>query len=363
MLIFQWSCDSKTEVVEAPPEGMVWIPGGEFLMGSTEGEPNETPVHPVRVSGFWMDETEVTNAQFRAFVEATGYVTQGEKPMSAEEYPDAPPDALKAGSLLFKKSDGPVSLDYHMQWWEFVPGADWRHPFGPDSSIEGKDDHPVVCISWDDAHAYAEWAGKRLPTEAEWEFAARGGLERASFAWGEEFSPDGAFQANLWQGEFPHDNTAEDGYATTAPVKQFPPNGYGLYDISGNVWEYVQDWYDPDYYIRSPEFGPTGPSLEEVLDPSRRLRRGSDHRPQLATTPHKVIRGGSYLCNDCYCKGYRPSARQISDMITSTNHTGFRCVKSGKGGVARPPARPVAREKGSSEGKLDSKSAPTPKNF
>lgn len=307
---------------------MVWIPGGEFYMGSDEGEPNETPVHQVRVKGFWMDETEVTNAQFAEFVEATGYVTQGEKSFSPEDYPNAPPEALKAGSLLFKKTDAPVPLDNHTRWWEFIPGADWRHPFGPGSSIEGKEDHPVVCISWDDAQAYAKWAGKRLPTEAEWEFAARGGLENTSYVWGDEFLPEGNHHANLWQGDFPHENTAEDGFATTSPVKSFPPNGYGLYDISGNVWEFVQDWYDPDYYIRSPEINPLGPTRDQVLDPSRRIRAGSDARRQLATTPHKVIRGGSYLCNDCYCKGYRPSARQISDMITSTNHTGFRCAKS-----------------------------------
>ncbi len=309
------------------PDGMVWIPGGEFNMGSSEGLPNETPVHTVRVAGFWMDETEVTNAQFREFVKATGHVTQGEKSFSAEDYPNAPPEALKAGSLLFKKTEGPVPLDNHMQWWEFVPGAVWLHPFGPESSIEGKDDHPVVCISWDDAKAYAEWAGKRLPTEAEWEFAARGGRD-TTFVWGEELEPNGQHQANLWQGDFPHENTADDGFATTSPVKSFPPNGYGLYDISGNVWEFVNDWYDPDYYIRSPEFSPEGPTMDQVLDPSQRIRQDSDRRQQLATTPHKVIRGGSFLCNDCYCKGYRPSARQISDMITSTNHTGFRCVKS-----------------------------------
>ena len=325
-----WSCDRAATGVaheEAPP-GMVWIPGGEFSMGSTGGEPNETPVHTVRVKGFWMDETEVTNAEFRKFVEATGYVTQGEKGFDPKDYPTAPPGKLEAGSLVFQKTDGAVPLDDHMRWWGFVPGAHWRHPEGPGSDIDGKDDHPVVCISWDDASAYAKWAGKRLPTEAEWEFAARGGLKNATYAWGEQFSPGGELRANLWQGDFPHENTAEDGYPSTAPVKSFPPNGYGLYDVSGNVWEFVRDWYDPDYYIRSPEFSPSGPSMEEVLDPSRRIRFGSDPRPQLATEAHKVIRGGSFLCNDCYCKGYRPSARQIADMITTTNHTGFRCVKS-----------------------------------
>ena len=318
---------TATQEAEAPA-GMVLIAAGEFNMGSTEGQPNEEPVHVVRIKAFWMDETEVTNAQFREFVEATGYITQGEKSFSAEEYPNAPLEALLAGSLIFTKTDGPVPLDDHMRWWTFVPGADWRHPQGPESSIDGLDDHPVVCISWEDAAAYAKWAGKRLPTEAEWEYAARGGLKGSTYAWGEEFAPEGEIQANLWQGDFPHENTNEDGFALTAPVKSYKPNGYGLYDISGNVWEFVQDWYDPDYYMKSPEFAPDGPTEAQVLDPGSRLRRNSDNRPQLATTPHKVIRGGSFLCNDCYCKGYRPSARQIADMITSTNHTGFRCVKS-----------------------------------
>ena len=269
-----WSCNrvESESAKEESPLGMVWIPGGEFSMGSTEGQPNETPVHLVRVKGFWMDETEVTNAEFRRFVEATNHVTQGEKSFDAKDYPNAPPEALKAGSLLFKMTDGPVPLTDHMRWWEFVPGADWRHPEGPGSDIEGRDDHPVVCVSWDDANAYAKWVGKRLPTEAEWEFAARGGLKNNTYAWGEDFTPDGKIVANLWQGDFPHENTIEDGFAATAPVRSFPPNGYGLYDISGNVWEFVQDWYDPDYYIRSPEFSPSGPSVEEVLDPSRRIR-------------------------------------------------------------------------------------------
>ena len=310
------------------PVGMKWIPGGEFDMGSNDGQPNETPVHTVRVKGFWMDETEVTNAEFRKFVDATGHVTLGETAFDPKDYPNAPPGTLNAGSLIFKKSDGPVLLTDHMQWWEFKEGADWMHPEGPDSNIEGREDHPVVCLSWDDANAYAEWAGKRLPTEAEWEFAARGGLKNTAFAWGDDFAPEGELQANLWQGDFPQENTREDGFVATAPVRTFPPNGYGLYDISGNVWEFVQDWYDPDYYIRSPEFSPMGPTIEQVLDPSARIRPNADPRPQLRTTPHKVIRGGSFLCNDCYCKGYRPSARQITDTITSTNHTGFRCAKS-----------------------------------
>ena len=312
-----------------PPAGMVWIRGGEYQMGSQNefSLPNEQPVHTVRVNGFWMDVTEVTNAEYRKFVEATGYQTVAEKDFDAKDYPNAPAEALKAGSLIFAMTDGPVPLDDHMRWWEFKPGADWQHPAGPGSSIEGKDNHPVVCLAWEDAKAYAKWAGKRLPTEAEWEYAARGGLPNSAYAWGDDFEPKGEVQANLWQGDFPHENTTTDGFHDTAPVKSFPPNGYGLYDISGNVWEFVEDWYDPDYYVRSPEFCPPGPTKDQVLDPSLRIRPDADRRPQLATIPHKVIRGGSFLCNDCYCRGYRPSARQITDTITSTNHTGFRCVK------------------------------------
>lgn len=321
---------ARTGGPERAPEGMVWIPGGEFRMGSDGdlAQPNETPPHTVRIKGFYMDATEVTNAQFRKFVEATGYVTLAEKDFDPADYPNADADALKAGSLVFTPSEGPIPLDYHMRWWTFTPGANWRHPSGPGSSIEGKDAHPVVCVAWDDARAYAEWAGKRLPTEAEWEFAARGGLKDAAYAWGDSFEIDGRIPANLWQGNFPYEDTGEDGFQGTAPVKQFPPNGYGLYDIAGNVWEFVQDWYDPDYYMRSPEFNPLGPTEELVMDFSKRLRWHSDTRESLTITPHKVIRGGSFLCNDCYCLGYRPTARQVTDMITATNHTGFRCVKS-----------------------------------
>lgn len=318
----------KAEPPKAPP-GMVLIPAGTYLMGSNSklAQENETPPHTVQVKSFYMDKTEVTNESFAAFVKATGFVTAAEKDLNAKDYPDAPPELLKAGSLLFAQTNGPVPLDDHMRWWKFVAGANWRKPLGPGSDIKGKDKHPVVCMTWEDALAYAKWAEKRLPTEAEWEWAARGGLAEKDYVWGDQLQPNGKHQANLWQGDFPARDTAEDGYAGTAPVKSFPANGYGLHDISGNVWEFTSDWYDPDYYLRSPKF-PEGPTREEALDMKRRKRATSDTRQQLATIPHKVIRGGSFLCNNCYCLGYRPSARQITDTITATNHTGFRCVRS-----------------------------------
>ena len=336
-----WGCErtpddegakiTQRELAAAAPEGMVWIPGGEFLMGSNLefAEVKETPPHTVRIKGFYMDETEVTNERFGEFIQATGYVTVAERPFDPADYPNADPEALKPGSLIFVKSEGPVPLDNHGRWWAFVAGANWRHPEGPGSTIEGKGDHPVVCVTWEDATSYAKWAGKRLPTEAEWEFAAKGGLGNdVPYAWGKTFKVDGKIPANLWQGEFPYENTAEDGFVATAAVKSYPPNGYGLYDMAGNVWEFVSDWYDPDYYLRSPEFNPAGPSATEAMDFNRRLRFESDVRESLRIVPHKVIRGGSFLCNDCYCRGYRPTARQTTDAITSTNHTGFRCVKS-----------------------------------
>ena len=300
-------------------EGMKWIPGGKFTMGSDSSlaREDEGPEHIVEVRGFWMDETEVTNAQFREFVEASGYVTRAEKVPQLEEFPEEvrgmiDPTDLKPGANNFKPCDA-VNLQQHLQWWEYKHGANWRHPDGPESSIEGKDDYPVVCITWDDAVAYAKWAGKRLPTEAEWEFAARGGLKGQDYVWGSEMSPDGKWMTNIYQGDFPRNDSGEDGYAGASPVKSYPANGYGLYDMSGNVWEFVQDWYKKDYYQWSPVKDPKGP-------------RSSDDRHG-GTEPNKVIRGGSFLCNDCYCSGYRPSARQTTTLDSSSNHTGFRCVK------------------------------------
>lgn len=309
------------------PAGMVWIPGGEFTMGTdTElGWPDERPAHRVRVDGFWMDETEVTNSQFAAFVEATGYVTTAEKAPSLEEImsqvapgtPPPPADKLVPGSLVFTPPAGPVRLDDFSQWWKWTPGASWKHPLGPGSGLDDLGDHPVVHVSWDDAVAYAAWAGKRLPTEAEWEFAARGGLRDKPYVWGDEKPSDTKIFANLWQGEFPHHNTARDGFERTAPVRSFAPNGYGLYDMAGNVWEWCADWYQRNLYRtragRGVPDNPKGPERSD--DPTRPY------------TPQRVQRGGSFLCNDSYCSRYRPSARHGCSPDSGMSHVGFRCVR------------------------------------
>jgi formylglycine-generating enzyme required for sulfatase activity len=311
------------------PSGMVWIPGGTFTMGTDDqiGWADEKPAHRVRVDGFWMDETDVTNAQFRRFVEATGYVTTAEKPVDAAEIlkqsapgtPAPPPEKLVPGSLVFQPTAGPVKdLRDYSQWWHWTPGANWRHPEGPGSSIETREDHPVVHVSWHDAVAYAKWAEKRLPTEAEWEFAARGGLEGKPYVWGEDRPTDTNIHANLWQGEFPHRNTKADGYERTSPVKAFPPNGYGLYDMSGNVWQWCSDWYQIDLHRQWAGKGviinPTGP--EKSFDPRQPY------------SPLRVQKGGSFLCNDAYCTRYRPSARHGCTPDTGMSHMGFRCVRS-----------------------------------
>jgi sulfatase modifying factor 1 len=310
----------------SPMEGMVWIPGGEFTMGTDSdlGWPDEKPAHRVRVDGFWMDQTEVTNAQFRAFVEATDYVTTAERKPVWEELskqvrpgtPRPPESRLVPGSMVFSPPKGAVNLKDFSQWWQWVPGACWQHPEGPGSDLRGKDDHPVVHVSWDDAVAFAKWAGKRLPTEAEWEFAARGGLDGKPYVWGDE--PPDPTCANLWQGRFPHENTAEDGYERTAPVKSFPPNGYGLYDMAGNVWEWCSDYYQRDLYAQRKGMGlivnPTGPA--------------SSFDPRHPFGPSLVQRGGSFLCNDSYCSRYRPSARHGCSPDSGMSHVGFRCVRN-----------------------------------
>jgi formylglycine-generating enzyme required for sulfatase activity len=319
---------AATKLRNAPPSappGMVWITGGEFTMGtdSSLGWPDEKPAHRVRVDGFWMDQTEVTNAQFRRFVDATRYVTTAEKPPVAEEMlkqsppgtPPPPNENLVPGSLVFRPTVGPVNLRDFSQWWRWTPGASWHHPDGPYSTIDGKDDHPVVHVSWDDAVAYAKWAGKRLPTEAEWEFAARGGLDSKPYVWGDEPFSEEKPQCNIWQGEFPYRNTAIDGYERTAPVRSYPPNGYGLYDMAGNVWEWCADWYQRDLYRRRAgrvTVNPAGP--DSSSDPMRPF------------TPQRVQRGGSFLCNDSYCSRYRPSARHGCSPDTGMSHVGFRCV-------------------------------------
>lgn len=312
----------------AAPPGTVWVPGGEFTMGTDSdlGQPDEKPAHRVRVDGFWMDETEVTNAQFRAFVEATGYVTTAEKPVDVDAImkqmppgtPTPPKERLVPGSLVFTPTSGPVALNDVSQWWKWTPGADWRHPEGPESNIDGKDAHPVVQVSWDDAVAYAAWAGKRLPTEAEWEFAARGGLDGKPYAWGDEPFSVKKPQANIWQGRFPYKNTAIDGYERTAPVKSYAPNGYGLYDMAGNVWEWCGDWYQIDLYRtragKGVSVNPTGPE------------KSSD--PRQPYSPLRVQKGGSFLCSDSYCSRYRPSARHGCTPDTGMSHIGFRAVRT-----------------------------------
>lgn len=311
---------------DSPPTGMVWVPGGEFTMGTDSdlGWAEEKPAHRVRVNGFWMDETDVTNAQFRKFVEATGYVTTAEKQPDTEEIlrqmppgtPRPAPHRLVPGSMVFTPPKGPVNLKDFSQWWAWTPGTCWRHPEGPTSHIEGRNDHPVVHVSWFDAAAYAKWAGKRLPTEAEWEFAARGGLDGKLYAWGDDRPTETNIRANLWQGTFPHKNTAEDGYEHTSPVKAFPPNGYGLYDMSGNVWQWCGDWYQIDLYRRR--------AGKEVIENPTGPAKSFDPRQQF--TPLRAQKGGSFLCNDAYCTRYRPSARHGCPPDTGMSHVGFRCV-------------------------------------
>jgi formylglycine-generating enzyme required for sulfatase activity len=313
---------------EPLPPGMVWVPGGEFMMGtnSETGWADEKPAHRVRVDGFWIDQTEVTNAQFRAFVEATGYVTIAEKAPDLDELmsqvpPGTSPPAkedLVPGALVFIPPEGKVDLRDFSQWWKWTPGASWRHPEGPNSNLDGRDDHPVVQVSWDDAAAYAKWAAKRLPTEAEWEYAARGGLDRKEYIWGDEPASEATPLANLWQGKFPHENSAADGFVRTAPVKSFLPNGYGLYDMSGNVWEWCQDWYDRDLHQRLA-------GREITVNPQGPEKA---HDPQRPFGPQRVQKGGSFLCNDSYCSRYRPSARHGSSPDTGMSHVGFRCARS-----------------------------------
>ena len=309
---------------------MVLIKGGQFVMGgdSLWGRPDEFPGHKVRISPFYIDKHEVTNAQFGAFVKATGYVTTAERKPDWEEIktqvpPDTPRPAdslLVASSLVFSPPNHPVSLANPSVWWKWQPGADWRHPSGPASSIDGRDNYPVVQVSWDDAVAYASWAGKRLPTEAEWEYAARGSIPSGIYPWGNEPINKGALKANSWQGHFPDQNTENDHYYRTAPVMSYPPNGYGLYDMAGNVWEWCSDWYRPDYYavcaMQGISYNPQGP--DQSFDPDEPY------------TPKRVVRGGSFLCNDQYCSGFRVAARMKTSFDTSLEHTGFRCVVSEK---------------------------------
>jgi formylglycine-generating enzyme len=331
------------------PPGMRWIPPGEFTMGTDDPNsmPNERPSHRVHLEGFWIDETPVTNGQFAKFMKATRYVTTAERKPDWEELKKQlprgtpKPDAamLVPGSLVYTPPSQPVPLDDMANWWRWVPGASWSHPEGPGTDIRGRDDEPVVQVSWDDASAYAKWAGKRLPTEAEWEYAARGGLKGKRFVWGEEFRPGGRYQANTFQGHFPDRSVPEDGYARRSPVKAFPANGYGLYDMAGNVWQWTGDWYRVDYFADLSHAGvascPVGPP--ESFDPADPY------------ASKRVIKGGSFLCNVSYCESYRPSARRGTPPDTGSEHIGFRCVKPGPSApkdrsasqsTSSPPARP-----------------------
>ncbi len=298
---------------------MVFIRGGEFTMGSDEPMfVDARPLHRVRVKSFWIDATEVTNAQFERFVQATGYRTVAERPLDPKDFPGVPAADLLPGSAVFSAPDRAVPLDDAARWWRYVPGANWRHPEGPASSIARRSDHPVVHIAYDDARAYAKWAGKRLPTEAEWEFAARGGLDAQEFVWGARFRPGGKYMANTFQGRFPNGNSVADGYAATSPVKAFAPNGLGIYGAAGNVWEWVADWYRPDYYLQLARSGrlvvnPQGPAS------------GDD--PEEPGVPKRVQKGGSFLCTDDYCARYRPGARGKGEPGSSANHIGFRLVR------------------------------------
>jgi formylglycine-generating enzyme required for sulfatase activity len=300
---------------------MIWIAGGTFRMGSDHHYPEEAPVHRVTVDGFWMDRAPVTNREFRRFIDATRYVTMAEKKPDPKDYPGALPHMLKAGSLVFTPPDYPVNLQDWSQWWAFTFGATWRRPYGPKSSIKGLDDHPVVHVAYKDARAYADWAGKDLPTEAEWEFAARGGLDGAEFAWGDEFTPDDRHMANTWQGAFPFQNKREDGYERTSPVTAFPPNAYGLHDMIGNVWEWTSDWYTQKH----PNDAPKACCIPENPRGGREADSYDPRQPQIHI-PRKVLKGGSHLCAPNYCRRYRPAARHAQPVDTSSSHIGFRCV-------------------------------------
>ncbi len=304
---------------------MVWIPGGTFTMGGIGDDipPDELPLHDVKLDGFWIDKYEVTNEQFEKFAKATGYVTVAERPLSAKTTPGLLPEFEgKSASLCFRAPKPGEKVDTFYQWWEPVIGASWRHPSGPDSDLQGREKHPVVHVCYEDAIAYCKWAGKRLPTEAEWEYAARGGLVAKPYIWGSEFRPGGRWMANTWQGHFPDERRVEDGFDGTAPVGSFPPNGYGLYDMAGNVWEMTDDWYRPDSYAtlakkpdRAARHNPKGPA--------------DSYDPDEPGAWKRVTRGGSWMCSDNYCRGYRPSARMKTAVDTGLQNTGFRCVKDG----------------------------------
>jgi formylglycine-generating enzyme required for sulfatase activity len=328
---FKPTIENKNKPAGKAPKGMVWIPGGEFSMGSNVEDESlcslsgvtkdAAPIHRVYVDGYYMDETEVTNEEFEKFVKATGYITVAEQKPTKEEFPTASEEDLITGSVIFTPTPSAVNLNNFLQWWSYVGGTDWKHPLGPQSSIKGKENYPVVHITYEDAAAYAKWAGKRLPTEAEWEFAARGGKTGEIYAWGNTLKPNGKFQANIYQGHFPikDGDTGEDGFKGIAPVKQYPPNAYGLYDVAGNVWEWTNDWYSVDYYKSLSESGkvaknPQGPNAYNDPNDPTQIKR--------------VHRGGSFLCTDQYCTRYMVGTRGKGEIRSAANHLGFRCVKS-----------------------------------
>ena len=314
----------SSRTAQPDTSGMRWVDGGVFAMGSENFYPEEAPVRLVRVDGFWIDETPVTNRQFARFVEATNHKTLAEIAPDPKDYPGMPIDLARPGSLLFHRTSGPVDLHDASQWWDFAFGVDWRHPHGPDSNLDRLEDHPVVHVAFEDVRAYAKWAGKSLPTEAEWEYAARGGLEGQDYAWGDQLAPDGKMLANYWQGAFPFANTLEDGWERTSPVRSYPANGFKLYDMMGNVWEWTADWYaQPRIEAKARgsccvPANPRGPTRRESLDAPNAI-------------PRKVLKGGSHLCAPNYCQRYRPAARHAQAIDSSTSHIGFRCVVRARG--------------------------------
>jgi formylglycine-generating enzyme len=311
---------------------LVWVAGARFRMGSDVHYTEERPARMVEVDGFWIESAPVTNGDFARFVAATDWVTMAELPPNAEDYPGALPDLLTAASLVFTPTRGPVDLGQPHNWWRYTLGANWREPLGPGSGLKGLDDHPVVHVAWRDVAAYADWAGLDLPTEAEWELACRGGVSGAEYAWGDELTPGGRHMANTWQGRFPYENLDHDGWTRTSPVGAFPPNGFGLYDMIGNVWEWTKDWWS------------AAPATESCCVPTNPIgldEAGSyDERDPNIRIPRKVLKGGSHLCAPCYCRRYRPAARHAHPVDTSTSHVGFRCVRR-KAGKPRASARPA----------------------
>lgn len=300
---------------------MVRVPGGSFRMGSDSHYAEERPAHSVHVDGFWIDTHTVTNAAFAAFVTATGYVTVAERPLDPAIYPEADPSLAVPGALVFRMTDGPVDTSDMRNWWHYVPGACWNHPEGPGSDLTGRENHPVVHVAFEDARAFAEWRGCTLPTEAEWEYAARGGLDGREFVWGDAFTPRGIHQANTWQGPFPWRNFEQDGWTGTAPVGQYAPNGFGLFDMAGNVWEWTADWYSSRHEMDAVKSccvpnNPRGAPVEVSFDPAQ---------PRVKV-PRKVVKGGSFLCAPSYCRRYRPAARQPQMIDSAMSHIGFRCV-------------------------------------